>query len=162
MTPNQKAYRNRLIATIHACAKEQGMGDDVRRDAMQMAVGKDSCADMTITQLKTVADQFRGKQGKVPASNNRRYRPKSDRPEIRILYGKWRELWELGASCGEPLGLDKWVERTFNVSSTEWLNGEDARTACEMLKQWIARVTINKRKGGGREDVTGRSGGRIK
>lgn len=164
MTPKQKQYRNRLIGTIHATAKSLGLSEDVRRDVMVMVVGCDSCSDMDIAQLKTVADHLRGQQGKAPTTTpNRRYRPTNTRPEIRILYGKWSELHALGATCGTPVGLDKWVSRTFTVSSTEWLNGEQARTACEMLKQWIARVTVANRKSGG-DDITGRSkrGGRKK
>ena len=161
MTPNQKQYRNRLICIIHASAKEQGMSEDVRRDVMQMVIGKSSCSDMNIDQLKAVADHLRDKQGKAANTHNRRYRPESKRDEIRILYGKWGELKALGESCGTPQGLDKWVAKVFKVDSTEWLSAGDAHKACEMLKKWIYRVGTRK-KSGRKEDVTGRSGGRVR
>ena len=161
MTPNQKQYRNRLIGIIHASAKEQNISEDVRRDVMQMVVGKDSCSDMNIDQLKAVADHLRGKQGKSANTQNRRYRPTSDRAEIRILYGKWSELAEVGGCRGTNQDLDAWCEKVFKVSSVEWLSSEDAHKACEMLKKWIYRVATSK-KSSRREDVTGRSGGRVR
>lgn len=104
MPPKQNSYRNRLIGTIHATAKSLGLSEDIRRDVMFMLAGCDSCSDMDIAQLKTIADHLREKQGRTTSVSckKRRYRPASDRPEIRILYGKWTELHALGATCGTP------------------------------------------------------------
>lgn len=52
------ANRNRMIAAVHAAARDQGLDEDARRALMQTATGKRSCADMTTHELAAVLDRL--------------------------------------------------------------------------------------------------------
>ena len=51
--------RRRLLAAIHARAKAVGIPEDDRRDLQARLTGRRSCADMTLPQLRRVAEDLR-------------------------------------------------------------------------------------------------------
>lgn len=56
---NEAAARRRLIAAVHVRAKAVGMSADVRRELQERLTGRRSCADMTLPQLRRVAEDLR-------------------------------------------------------------------------------------------------------
>ena len=51
--------RRRLLAAIHARAKALGWDEDTRRDVQRRVAGKASCGEMTLAELRAVADEMR-------------------------------------------------------------------------------------------------------
>ena len=51
--------RRRLIAAIHTRAKALGMAEPDRRELQERLTGRRSCADMTLPQLRKVAEDLR-------------------------------------------------------------------------------------------------------
>lgn len=57
--PGAARTRRGLIAAIHARARAVGMATDDRRDLQARLTGRRSCADMTLPQLRRVAEDLR-------------------------------------------------------------------------------------------------------
>ena len=51
--------RRDLLAAIHVRAKRLGLDEDTRRALQERVAGKRSCADMSIGELRAVADELR-------------------------------------------------------------------------------------------------------
>ena len=59
MTPAASPERRSLLAAIHVRAKKLGLDEDTRRDIQRRVAGKTSCRDMTVPELRRVADELK-------------------------------------------------------------------------------------------------------
>ncbi|MBW7863075.1 MAG: regulatory protein GemA [Candidatus Hydrogenedens sp.] len=82
MSAQARPARSRLIAAVHAAAARAGLDGDTRRALQRNVTGKDSCADMTVTELLAVLDRINGKTARPARGFSRRPAPNHDRAAL--------------------------------------------------------------------------------
>ena len=128
---------------IQRRAEELGLDDDARRALQRRVTGKESCADMSVAELRRVAAAMtRGVMGRRPNRDTRRER--ADRPEARELDAKLLALWISGWHLGvvrdrTDAGLTAWLRRRFGIEVPSWPDFPAKARAVEGLKAWLAR-----------------------
>lgn len=141
-----KSVRVRLIATIHASAKELGLDEDTRRDLMERETGKRSASAMNEGELAKVVGALSARK---PAGPRKGFTPHED-PQVRKIYAQWTALRRDGkVTAAKPHAFAK---RQTGVDRVEWATPEQLRLVIEALKALQTRTS----KGGG-VDPTGRS-----
>ena len=104
--------RRRLIAAVHVRAKQLGLDDETRRDVQLRVTGKASCRDMTLRELRAVADDMR--------SAERRAGPVDAFRPIEKIDGMRRRARQLAAEFGAgDRYLDAIAQRQSGVAFTE-------------------------------------------
>ena len=63
MAKRRASARTRAIRAVHAEARRRGIDDEARRAIQRSVVGVDSCADMSLDQLRRVLDALKGRRG---------------------------------------------------------------------------------------------------
>jgi phage gp16-like protein len=129
------APRNRLIAHIHAAAKELGLDEDTRRDLMERETGKRSASAMNDGELGKVVGALgelkKGSAAGAGSASGRSFVPHED-PQVRKVYAMWTALKRKGlVTAAKPNGFAK---RMAGVDSVEWANPEQLRQIIEGLK----------------------------
>jgi phage gp16-like protein len=125
------ATRNRLIAHIHAAAKELGLDEDTRRDLMERETGKRSASAMNDGELGKVVGALSELKKGSAASAARSFVPHED-PQVRKVYAMWTALKRKGlVTAAKPNGFAK---RMAGVDSVEWATPEQLRQIIEGLK----------------------------
>jgi phage gp16-like protein len=117
--------RNRLIAHIHAAAKELGLDEDTRRDLMERETGKRSASAMNDGELGKVIGALSDlKKGAA-------FTPHED-PQVRKVFAMWTALKRKGlVTAVKPHGFAK---RMAGVDRVEWASPEQLRLIIEALK----------------------------
>ena len=111
MTPATSPRRG-LIAAIHIRAKQLGLDEDTRRDVQLRITGKASCRDMTIRELRAVADDMR--------SAERRTGPFDAFRPVEKIDGMRRRARQLAAEFGAgDRYLDAIAQRQSGVAFTQ-------------------------------------------
>ena len=126
---------------IQRRAKQLGLGDDARRDLQRRVTGKDSCKDMSVTELRRVVSAM---SGRPPARGLAGGARKGDRPSSRELDAKLLALWISGWHLGvvrdrTDAGLCAWLRRRFGIEVPSWPDFPAKANAVEGLKAWLAR-----------------------
>jgi phage gp16-like protein len=130
------ATRNRLIARIHAAAKELGLDEDTRRDLMERETGKRSASAMNDGELGKVVGALSELKSKGAAGAARSFTPHED-PQVRKVFAMWTALKRKGlVTAPKPHGFAK---RMVGVDRVEWANPEQLRQIIEGLKAIEAR-----------------------
>ena len=62
--------RTRAIRAVHAEARARAIDDDTRRAIQRAVVGVDSCADMSLEQIRRVLDALRGRRGHLSVAGD--------------------------------------------------------------------------------------------
>ena len=121
--------RKRLIRRIHAEARSRGMDKDARRDLQRRATGKESCADMTATELRSVIAEMDRSRDRLP-----------DSPMTGKVTALWISAWHLGvvrdrtdAACAS------WLRRQTGLDAAAWATPAAMAKAVQALKSWLAR-----------------------
>ena len=136
--------RTALIRKIQVARRQTpGMDDDVAYRAFLVdstAGNKNSLREMTDRELVEVIDHFKT-LGWQPKASKHQYKKNND-SQIRMIYGLWSELHELGAvRDGSREALRKWVNRMTGVERIEWLfSTTDVNKVIESLKAWRDRA----------------------
>ncbi len=137
-----KNQRNMMLAKIHLAKKQLGLDDDVYRDVIMQAVGKDSSAKCTDRQLEKVLEKLKEK-GWQQNKDIKRYRKvPTGRSDLQKIYALWGHLQDMGVVKSTNLvDLDKWVSRMTGGkrSSAQFLEESWAQRIIECLKKWINR-----------------------
>ena len=121
--------RKRLIRRIHAEARSRGMDTDARRDLQRRATGKESCADMTVVELRSVVRAMGAPRDTFPPG-----------PATAKLRALWISAWHLGVvRSGVDAALAAWVRKQAGVDAAAWLGPGQIAKSTEALKTWIAR-----------------------
>ena len=120
--------RTRLIAGVHAAAKEKGMAEDDRRALMQRLVSKTSTKDMTKPDLRRVLSAIKGRAAVFPWQL-----------KIRAL---WISLGQLGVLRDRSdTALDAFVAKQSHVTALRFLPADQSEPVIQALKAWLARPT---------------------
>jgi phage gp16-like protein len=129
--------RNRLIAHIHAAAKELALDDDTRRDLMERETGKRSASAMNDGELgKVIGALGELKKGASGDARSKAFVPHQD-PQVRKVFAMWTGLKAKGlVTAAKPHGFAK---RMAGVDRVEWANPEQLRQIIEGLKAIEAR-----------------------
>ncbi len=142
MTPRAgHTDRRGMLAKVHIARKEMGLDDPSYRDVVQRITGHRSAADCTDGQLHALLAEFQ-RLGWKPQPATRR----SNRPNIRMIFGLWAEMTPLLADPSEAAlrsfvrRQTKSVKNPQGVGAPEWLDASDANKVIEGLKAWMARL----------------------
>jgi phage gp16-like protein len=119
------------IAMIHVLAKQAGLDEDCRRDAIERITGKRSARELTAVEGSAVIDHLKSLS---KASD-------IDGPYGKKLRALWISGWHLGVVHNRTdKAMLAFVERQTGIERTRWLRAAaDARKAVEALKLWISR-----------------------
>jgi phage gp16-like protein len=136
------ALRQKHLAQIHIAKKALQLDDDAYRDLLFSVAHVRSASDLDQAGRRLVLEHFRKCGWK-----NESGRPAD--PQSRKIRSLWLQLRDLGALTdpGER-ALRAYVRRIAGVDRLEWLDGGQARTVIETLKQWVARIKAERKAGG--------------
>ena len=130
MTATPANERNRLIRRIHAEARSRGMETDARRDLQRSATGKESCADMTVAELRSVVAAMGTPRDRLPRGGGSR--------KLRAL---WLSAYNLGVvEDRRDTALAAWLRNQSGIDAAAWAAPGQIAKAVEALKTWITRV----------------------
>lgn len=134
MKPASKPInRNRMIAAVHAAAKEAGLDEDTRRDLMERETNKRSAADCTNFELSKILDAING----IKRGDKKRFKA-AESPLVRKIWAIWKDLKKLDLVHAEtPHGFAKRITGTDRI---EWAKPEDLAKVVEALKSLKARA----------------------
>ena len=68
--PRRGSARTRAIRAVHAEARTRAIDDDTRRAIQRAVVGVDSCANMSLEQLRRVLDALKGQRGHLSVASD--------------------------------------------------------------------------------------------
>jgi phage gp16-like protein len=137
-----------LIGKIHVAKSQLGLDDDTYRDVLRRVTGKESSSACSITELEAVKAEMVN-LGWRPA---KKAHPRAGRRPLADgeIAAKLRALWISGyhlAVVDDPseAALAAFVKRATGgrkrgVDALQWMTADDARTAIEALKAWLARA----------------------
>ncbi len=121
--------RKRLIRRIHAEARSRGMDKEARVALQRRATGKESCADMTAVELRSVIAEMGRSRDRLPSS-----------PMTGKVKALWISAWHLGvvrdrtdAACAS------WLRRQTGLDAAAWAKPAAMAKAVQALKSWLAR-----------------------
>ncbi|WP_417656169.1 gp16 family protein [Pseudidiomarina aestuarii] len=140
---NNKA---KLIQLIHVAKREMALDDETYRAALSGVCGKNSCKNLSLSELHQVLEHFKRTGFKMRSKKvNNRISPLSSEPvkaaEIRVIRALWIDMAQSGLlSDSSEAALDRWVYRMSKVRHVGWLNGKQAVKVLEALKKWDARL----------------------
>ena len=136
------AQRKTLIAKIHIAKKDLALCEESYRGLLERVTGKDSCASLTVPQLKKVEQEFKNYGWKPKRSPKRAgSRRISGGPEQGKIRALWLSLYHLG-EIHDPTeaALAKFAKRTVKVDDLNWLSHKKADTLIKALRGWCERV----------------------
>ncbi len=123
--------RHTLIKAIHTGRRVLGFDDPTYREMLHNAVGHDSCAGLSVPQLRRVLDVMRSR-GFAPQS--RRGGP------IRKAFACWHALADAGkVQDRSRKALDAYARRICGAGLNELMPAQLSHLI-ETLKQWQERV----------------------
>lgn len=124
--------RNRLIAAVHAAAKEAGLDEETRRDLMARETGKRSAADCNAFELSKILDAING----TKRGEKKRFKA-AESPLVRKIWAMWKELKKLElVHADTPHGFAK---RITNTDRIEWASPDALTKVIEALKSLKGR-----------------------
>ncbi|WP_319778422.1 regulatory protein GemA [Maridesulfovibrio sp.] len=140
------SIRNTLIAKVKIGCKQLDLTDD--REAYEAMLhnltGKISCSKMGIKELEKVIRHMESRGAVFTNKGNKRKHSKASKAQVRMVFGLWTELYELGG-VDDPSrdALTAWVRRMTDNScdDPDWLTPAQSQQLVESLKQWIARIS---------------------
>lgn len=144
-----------LISKIHIAKNELNMDNDTYRAFLKTTVNKESCSDMSFSELHLVLEAMKKKGFKVKAKNSttKTKSQKMSPPSLGRRIDKMRAIWITMAKDGHiddgsETALSNWVQGEVRrqggipVDSLEWLEAQHAvlNKVLEQLKRWQARA----------------------
>ncbi|AQT58688.1 gp16 family protein [Cellvibrio sp. PSBB023] len=143
MPSKSSDQRARLIQLIHIAANELGMDDDSYRQMLAnipQLEGARSVAKLPIPKLKLVLETLKAKGFKVVPKTAKPQRKLADDPQSKLIRHLWLSL-HTADKVRDPSeqALAKYVARLTKVDQLQWLNGKQAATVIESLKDWLER-----------------------
>ena len=146
--PRDPEWR-RWNGRIRTLAKQHRLDDDARRDLQRRVTGKESCADMSVAELRRVVSAISRRAVDGPADGARKDGraggarkdgPASARELDAKLIALWISGWHLGVVRDRTdAGLCAWLRRRFGIEVPRWPDFPAKAKAVEGLKAWLAR-----------------------
>lgn len=133
---------------IQRRARELGLDEDARRALQRRETGKESCADMSVAELRRVAAAMNGRAGRRAEHDGKRAAHDGARAAGRAPAheqdAKLLALWISGYHLGivrdrSDAGLTAWLRRRFGIDVPRWPDFPAKARAVEGLKAWLAR-----------------------
>ena len=142
MSAKQQAYRKKLIQLIHIGGGKLFQDADERKDWQQAQTGHRSCRDMSVDDLKVLADTLRdGGYLRGDYQARRAYSPSDRKPVQAKITAMWIEMAKDGLiRDGSEKALGLWCHRMTGRYSIDWLGDRQASQLLEALKKWEARL----------------------
>jgi len=140
------------IQLIHIAKSQLDMDDEYYRLNLHEAVKKQSCADMSLSELVQVLEHFK-KLGFKPKSIKKQS-PKSSnkKPSEKNMLDKLRQIWiemhkQGFINDGSEQALEKWainqskrLNKGAPVAKLEWTSNQMRYALIEQLKKWHVRL----------------------
>ena len=121
--------RRRLIKQVHAEARRLGIDTDERRELQVRVVGKESCADMTVPELRAVVAAMGEGRDRLP-----------DHAPAKKLQALWISAYHLGIVHDRTdRALCAWLRRQCKVDAAQWVTAGRAAKAVEAMQLWLTR-----------------------
>jgi len=127
--------RRALLAQIHIARKDLALTEESYRDLVRRITTRESAGDCTQLQLEQLVGEFKRvgwKGGKKPL------RPVSRNPQVRMIYGVWKDLKPFVADHGAG-ALRAFCKRQTGADAPEFLDATNANKVLEGLKAWLKR-----------------------
>jgi len=144
--------RDPVLAMIHKAKADLALPEDCYRALLARITGQETSKGLSGAQVDAVLTEFKRlgwqpKPGKGKATEGPRYRPASDKPEVRKVFALWADMCRAGIPRHPTrAGLLAYVRRMTGVDDPEWLNQEQAQIVIEGLKSWRARELARRGK----------------
>lgn len=128
------------IAAIHVAKRQLGLDEDTYRAKLEKITGKTSVKLMSEAERQSVLTVFRN-EGFVPASSGAAKRKPLTGKFAKKLQALWIAGWNLGVvENRDDKALVAFVTRQTGLDHVRFLHhADDARSAIEGLKRWLAR-----------------------
>lgn len=137
--------RNRLLAKVHAMAKELKLADDSYRDVLERVAGHRSAALCSDEQLYQVVQEFQ----RLGAGKKRSGRPMADSPMALRCRALWLTLWNLDElDDGSERALAAFVVRQTGRDDMRFCTAEQLSDVIEALKDMCGRAGVDARRTG--------------
>ena len=121
--------RKRLIKQVHAEARRLGIATDERKALQVRVTGKESCADMTVAELRGVVQAMGEGRDRLP-----------DHAPARKLQALWTSAWHLGVVHDRTdRALCAWLRRQCKIDAAQWITAGRAAKAVEAMQLWLTR-----------------------
>jgi len=130
MTPKQ-------IALVHLAAKQLGLDNDLYRTILKVRGGVESAKDLDRDGFERVMAYFTA-HGFRSTWTKRTFgkRPGMASPEqVDII----RRLWEQWSGDTDESAINRWLERSYHISSLRFLTPSSASKAINGLKAMVRR-----------------------
>ena len=143
----QQAITAAMRRKVQIGRKQLALTDDDYRAILLRVTGKDSSTKCGPSDLEALLKEFE-RLGWKPT---RRTKPLSAKPQIRMIYGIWKDMQPMLAVGGEA-ALRSFVEgqtksdlHPNGISAPEFLDAQQANKVVEGLKAWRARLAKARR-----------------
>lgn len=130
--------RSPALAKIHIARKDLGLSDDDYRAILTRVAGADSASKLGPSGLAAVLTEFARLGWKAAPKGFGGKR--SDKPGVRLIFGLWTELGNLGLVTPTRPALFAFVKRQTNVNNPDWLTAGDVNKVIEGLKAMRRRA----------------------
>jgi len=146
----QMSELQKALVQKAAIARNQiGINKEAHKIMIYNRYGVESSTDLNEKQLADLIGVYvRKYDWKPKKSKKKRKYSKAKNPQVRMIFGLWTELYELG-EVKDPSreALREWVRRMTKsdeqpdgCGDPDWLTPEQSQQLVESLKQWIARI----------------------
>ena len=139
--------RDPRLAKIHVARKELALDDDDYRAILKRVTGKTSSAGLTPSEMDSALAEFQ-RLGWVPKrkKGGKKWRPTSERSDIRYIFVLWRLLNQAGVVERGPHALNSFVcgpkfhkKHSDAPTDVNFLTIERAQDVIEALKDLCRR-----------------------
>lgn len=145
--------RQALIQKAHLAPAALKIDNDTRRDIQRAQTGKDSCAAMTVAELRKLLGHYEtlGWKPRRPQGPPRGAVDRLSPEQESMIRALWLELRDIGELADpSPSALNHWVQRQTQrfrrggIAVVAWLTPEQASALIEDLKHWFYRVRLQR------------------
>lgn len=136
---NTPDFRRAKIAKIKVASKTLALDDGSYRALLHRITGKESCADMNISQLDAVLDEFKrlGFKTKKKAGT----RKQADGAQAAKIRALWIMLHHMGATDdSSEHALSKFAKRSCGIDDLHWIDWGHADKIIRALRGWMDRL----------------------
>ncbi len=153
-TPPRRDNRKVALAQVHIAKKQLAMDDDIYREVLVGVTGKNSCKDMSLSELFLIIKHFEKcgfKSGRQSVRGQKKtFSPTASGQYIDVMRALWINMFKAGMiEDGSEMALTRWAKRQssqlnggIGIDGLDWLE-RDAKLVIkvlESLKQWHKRV----------------------